>query len=119
MAGSPAPAEQYDLVVHSAGEVEQSGVEILHLNPDGIDFSYALADLREVRFHLSALLGDVGSIHPHAARKINALRQGVKIRLDRLRGTPALHGALEQRFEHGEQGLRFVESERPHGGIPE
>jgi hypothetical protein len=61
------------------------------------------------------MLGHLGHVHPHAAGDINAARHFGEAGLDLLSQLLAFNGALQQRLQHREQGLRFVESEGLHG----
>ena len=113
-----APAEQHHLVVEAAGKIEQPGIEILHLNADGIDLGDALADALQVGFHLHALFSRDANIYFHSAGEIDAPGQLREAGFGLFRGLLAFDRAFQQRFQHREQGLRFVESEGLHGEMP-
>lgn len=112
------PAEQNHFIVDAAGEVEEAGIEILYLDPDGIDLGNALANVLQMLFNFGPLPGDTLGVHAHPAGENDLLRQAVETRLDRLSGTPALHGAPEQELNRGEERLCFVDSKGFHRADP-
>jgi len=109
-----APAKEDYLVVETAGKIEQAGFDVLYLDADGIDLGEAFADALQVGFHLGALRGYAAHVDFHTARDVDASRQLGQAGLDLLRCLLAFDGALEQRLQHREQGLRFFEGESFH-----
>src|SRR5271169_6011308 len=66
------PAEQHDLAVHFAGEVEQPDIEILHLDAGGIDFSQSILHARDGLFTLGFAARHVDYVHQQPAAKEDA-----------------------------------------------
>ena len=93
------PAEQNYLIVDSAGKVEKSRFDILHLHADRIDLGDAFANPLLVSIHLGTLPAHFRDIHAHAAGKVNPPAQFGKLRLYFLRCALALDSPLQQRLQ--------------------
>src|ERR1700722_7782625 len=102
-----APAEQHHLVVDPAWKIDKTGVEILDLHADGIDFGDAFAGALQMVVEVRAQAGYMADVNPHAAGKVNAPRQFREPRIYSLGRLLAINGALEQRFDHRQQRLRL------------
>ena len=73
------PAEKDDFIFHAAGKVEQSGVEVLDLNADFVDFGDRFASTLDELLHLGAASGDPGDVDVHASREVDAAGEGVEL----------------------------------------
>jgi hypothetical protein len=93
---SHAPAEQDNLVIHTAGKVEKTRIDIFHLHADRIDLGNALANSLQVGIHLGALPTHICDIHPHASGQVDAPAQFGKLRLYLLRITLTFDRSLQQ-----------------------
>ena len=105
------PAKQNDFVVDLAGKIQQPGIEVFHLDADRVDLLHRIFRALDMGFHLGALAGDLGDIDMHSAGDVNALGKILQLIVDPLRGAFCFDGALEQRLEHRNKCLCFVESE--------
>src|SRR6516164_102724 len=75
------PAQQYDVLVQVEREIEEPGIEVLHLYADRVDLRDALAHAVQVRLHLRSLPRHIGQVDPHPSGEINAAAQLGKLRL--------------------------------------
>jgi len=69
------PAEQHDLAVNFAGEVEQSDIEIFHLDAGGIDLGEGVFHPRDSFFALRLAASHVDNIDQQAALQKHAVRE--------------------------------------------
>src|SRR5580692_10691316 len=97
-----APAKQDDFFVEAKGKIEQAGVEVLHLNANGVDLGDALAHPFQVRLHLGAPVCNISQIDAHAARQIDASAELGKLGLHFFRVALALDRPLEKRLQNRE-----------------
>src|SRR5712692_2172089 len=108
---SQLPAQQDDLAVNLAGEIQQADVEVLDLDSDGINFGhrvfYALNGLLPLRFPSSQM----DNIQRHAPAKKHPVGDFLELRIHRLHQFLALDGGSQERLQYRQQVLRFVESE--------
>ena len=101
------PAKEDDLVVETAGEVEQAGVEVFDLDADIVYLSYGFAGTLDVFFHIGALGGNFGYANIHTAGQVDAPGEGGELSVDLFGSLFALNNTLEKRLHEREHGLRF------------
>jgi hypothetical protein len=105
------PAQQDHAAFDFTGEIKQADIQIFDLNADGVDFGESIFG---ALFGLGALglaAGDGNHVDAGSAVEEDALIERLHLRLDFLDEVLAADRRSQQRFQHREQGLSFVESE--------
>src|ERR1039457_2973563 len=109
------PAQQEDFSFYLAGEVQQSDVEIFHLNSGRVDFGERILNAANRPLALRLAPGQMHHIQQHAAIEKNLVRGllqfGVHV-FNQLLGVDCLP---EQRLQNWEQRLRFIEAKSAVG----
>jgi len=108
------PAEQDDLIVDLAGEIEEADVDVLDLNADGIDLVEGVADALDGFLALGATQSDLLDLDESAAGKKDALVKLGKFAVDFLDELLAIDGLAKQALENGQQRVGFLETEGLH-----
>jgi hypothetical protein len=105
------PAEQNNLSIYFAREVEQANIEIFNLNTDGVDFGEGVFDSVDGFLALCFPTGKMNDVNRHAAAEKNVMREVLGFFINRLDQAFAIDGRTQQGFKNGEKGLGFIESE--------
>src|SRR5690349_15881995 len=63
------PAEQDDLAVHFAREIEQADIEVFHLYTDGVDLAHGIFNALQRLVALSLARSQMNDVQRHAAAK--------------------------------------------------
>ena len=109
------PAEQHDLAVNFAGEVEQSDIEVFYLDAGGIDLGEGVFHTRDGFFALRLAASHVDNIDQQAASQKHAVREFLEFGVHGFDQFLAVESGAQQRFQHGQQGLGFFECESTVG----
>lgn len=97
------PAKENNLVIDTAGKIEEAGFKILDLDTDGVDFRDGLADALEMGLHLCADAGDIGGVDAKTAGQVNALGDCGESGFDIVCGLLSFLGAFKERLKHREE----------------
>jgi len=112
------PAEEHDFAVDLTGKIKQADVEVFDLNADGVDFLDGIFGTLDMGIQFGALTADFGDIDVHSATHEDALAEALQLFVDDFGGMSGIDAAFQQRFQDGNQSLRFIESKKLHLTLP-
>jgi hypothetical protein len=104
------PAEQHRVSINFAGKIQQSGIEVFDLYPDGINFSHSVLDAVNCFLPLGLTRGHLNDIDQEASAEEYPMRQLLEFEINGFDQFLALNGSAQKRFKNGQQRLSFFES---------
>src|SRR5689334_21837699 len=107
------PAKKDHPIVDDAREVQQSDIEILDLNAGSINLTQSVLDVLNGFLPFSLPCRYLRDIEQQAARQKDLVIQILELFVDFFYQLLRLDRLFQQRFEHGQQEVRLVESECP------
>src|SRR5450631_297252 len=103
------PAQQEDLALNLAGEIEQADVEVFYLHAGRVNFGKGVLDAPNRPLALRLAPRQMDHVQHHAAVEKNPVRRFLQLRVHIFNQLLAVNGLLEQRFQNRQEHLRFIE----------
>src|SRR5260370_9927233 len=111
------PAQQEDLALHLAGEIEQPDIEIFHLHAGRVNFAEGVLDAPNRLLALRLALCQMDHIQHHAAGEKNSVRRLLQLGVHVFYQLLAVDCLPEERFQNRQEHLRFIEGKGAFGHV--
>lgn len=109
------PAEQDNLTVYAAGEIEQAYVDVFDLHAGGVNFGDGIFRSLNGALALGLATRHGDHIDQSPAIEKDALREFLKFRINFFDQFLAVDRVAQQRFQGGEQHLGILQGESSSG----